>query len=752
MLIIVGDGVLMDGLKTQVKELGIGNNVKFLGWRYDIPEILSVSDVFVLPSVTECFPITILEAMSVGIPVVATKVGGVPEEVSDGETGLLVPSENPIALAQAITALLDNPELAQNMGKAGREKALQRFGRGTMIKKHEELYEQLAERKNVNGINSIRNRNSTRQHLAPYELIQWAGRVLIGGVILSGLILLVKLGLNVIGVDISPEIIGALIKAVGVLTLIKSGTLVLKAISFHKSLDEVSDIKIRAGPGLSGKILSLLSKPRLPIPSAISNLFIRKRPISTINLHKNLISEITSQIVSGEAKLKEIKNPEDGEQIAYYDEDEDVITYMATRKSNGELIPIVARYSPLLQYEVYYKELKQKQTGSEFKSYLKTILFARIKYLLSYFISYTPLHRVEADVTITRSQRQDQEISDSNQPGVAIVIPNYRGYLGEGSDTKRCLDSLRELKYKNFEIILVDIEGEGESPYYTAEELHKDFPSAKEVTLMKVSENIGVTGTRNLALRYAIDRESDRKIDYVLSIDNDSKFVDLELIEELLKHAERPAADFDSEAKGIAVVGPAIVYHNEEGKLTGKIQSIGFEFGHKAAPRRIIAKLWPGVSLDTSGPRKVDALLGCCMLLRVDALKEIGVFNDSYFYCYEEEELAFRAHKKGYIFVNVPDAEISHLGQAEHEKNFGTNANRAYFETRNRLLTIRSGVMGFWSILYFMHELVIDSGKIIISFLRNDRLVSSAFIKGLIDGLFGRGTEVIVNVSGKDKT
>ncbi len=86
--------------------------------------LTSVDDGFVLSSRWEGLPYTIIEAMMAGLPVVATKVGGVPELVEDGVTGFLVPPKDPEALAQALQKLIDGPELRKKMGRAGREKAL----------------------------------------------------------------------------------------------------------------------------------------------------------------------------------------------------------------------------------------------------------------------------------------------------------------------------------------------------------------------------------------------------------------------------------------------------------------------------------------------------------------------------------------------------------------------------------------------------------------------------------------------------
>jgi glycosyltransferase involved in cell wall biosynthesis len=100
-------------------------------------------DVFVLASIWEGMPNAALEAMAVGLPVVATGVGGTPEVVADGETGLLVPPRDPDGLSQAIARMLHDPELWRRMGQAGRRRVGQRFSVERMVRQTERLYEEL---------------------------------------------------------------------------------------------------------------------------------------------------------------------------------------------------------------------------------------------------------------------------------------------------------------------------------------------------------------------------------------------------------------------------------------------------------------------------------------------------------------------------------------------------------------------------------------------------------------------------------
>lgn len=137
----IGRGELEVSLKEHVQKLGVEKKVLFLGLRQDVPRLLSLMDVFVLPSLSEGLSLAILEAMTAGKPVVTTQVGGNPELVLHLETGVLVPPEDSWALAEALERVLGDTGLAQRMGRAGRSRAGQYFGLHTMVKNYETLYQ-----------------------------------------------------------------------------------------------------------------------------------------------------------------------------------------------------------------------------------------------------------------------------------------------------------------------------------------------------------------------------------------------------------------------------------------------------------------------------------------------------------------------------------------------------------------------------------------------------------------------------------
>ncbi len=142
-LVLVGDGPLKSELIKLSDSLEISSNVVFTGRRDDIPEILRCMDIFVLSSHSEGMSNTILEAMSSGLPVIATDVGGNPSLVDKDITGLLVESEKPGSLAELLSRLIDCPELRIKMGNAGRKRVEQKFSLQAMVKNYENLYMKL---------------------------------------------------------------------------------------------------------------------------------------------------------------------------------------------------------------------------------------------------------------------------------------------------------------------------------------------------------------------------------------------------------------------------------------------------------------------------------------------------------------------------------------------------------------------------------------------------------------------------------
>jgi len=143
--LVVGQGETRPEVEALAGELGLTDRVRFTGERHDIPEILRLSDVYVLTSLSEAFPNAIIEAMATEVPVVATNVGGISESVLEGETGYLVSPRDDATFADRIGRLLRDREQARAMGTAARRVVIERFSRDVMIREYEKLYLQLLE-------------------------------------------------------------------------------------------------------------------------------------------------------------------------------------------------------------------------------------------------------------------------------------------------------------------------------------------------------------------------------------------------------------------------------------------------------------------------------------------------------------------------------------------------------------------------------------------------------------------------------
>lgn len=147
--LMVGDGPLEAELKAQTERLNLNSHVIFTGRRQDVPQIYAASQAAALSSVREGFSNVVVEAMTAGLPVVATDVGGNREAVIDGHNGFIVPSRQPQVLAQGLIKLLSDQTLAEAMGRSGRQRAQELFSLEKMVEKTEALYDTLAEEKKL---------------------------------------------------------------------------------------------------------------------------------------------------------------------------------------------------------------------------------------------------------------------------------------------------------------------------------------------------------------------------------------------------------------------------------------------------------------------------------------------------------------------------------------------------------------------------------------------------------------------------
>ena len=148
--LVAGEGSLRNEMEEKARKLGIADKVIFAGWREDVPDMISVMDVVVQPSLNEAVGIALVEAQAQGVPIVATKVGGIPEAVVDGKTGILVPPSDAEKLAEAVSGLLADKAKRAAMGAAGRAWVQDKFRAETMAEKTSALYMELLEKKRRN--------------------------------------------------------------------------------------------------------------------------------------------------------------------------------------------------------------------------------------------------------------------------------------------------------------------------------------------------------------------------------------------------------------------------------------------------------------------------------------------------------------------------------------------------------------------------------------------------------------------------
>lgn len=141
LLLVVGDGVERAGIEARISELGLAANVRMLGTRHDVPEVLAAMDLKVLSSKMEANPASTLEAAACGLPVVVPNVGSLPDTVIHERTGLLCEPNNPTALADAMVRILSDRERARELGEAGRDLVCRRFSVEAMVRGYERLIE-----------------------------------------------------------------------------------------------------------------------------------------------------------------------------------------------------------------------------------------------------------------------------------------------------------------------------------------------------------------------------------------------------------------------------------------------------------------------------------------------------------------------------------------------------------------------------------------------------------------------------------
>jgi sugar transferase (PEP-CTERM/EpsH1 system associated) len=144
-LAIVGDGPERGSIERQIAASAFADRISLVGQRRDVPRLLAAADVFLLTSLSEGIPVTVIEAMIAGLPIIATQVGGVPEVV-DGAVGMLAPAGDAERIAAAIVKLSDDGNLRQNLGESGRRRVAERFSEDEMVRRYDRVYAEVLQR------------------------------------------------------------------------------------------------------------------------------------------------------------------------------------------------------------------------------------------------------------------------------------------------------------------------------------------------------------------------------------------------------------------------------------------------------------------------------------------------------------------------------------------------------------------------------------------------------------------------------
>jgi glycosyltransferase involved in cell wall biosynthesis len=142
-LLFVGSGPHLEQVRQKASDLGLERRVLFTGQRQDVPRLLQALDILAVPSRREAFPVTVLEGMAAGLPVVASRVGGIPEAVIDEGTGLLIRPGDEQSLSRALDRVIEQPELRRKLGEAARERVTEHFSMTATVQQREKLFEAL---------------------------------------------------------------------------------------------------------------------------------------------------------------------------------------------------------------------------------------------------------------------------------------------------------------------------------------------------------------------------------------------------------------------------------------------------------------------------------------------------------------------------------------------------------------------------------------------------------------------------------
>jgi GT2 family glycosyltransferase len=300
---------------------------------------------------------------------------------------------------------------------------------------------------------------------------------------------------------------------------------------------------------------------------------------------------------------------------------------------------------------------------------------------------------------------------------VSIIILNWNGL----EDTIECLESLKKMTYPNYEVIVVDNGSKGDDALVLQEEFG-DY-----IHLIQNDKNCGYTGGNNIAIRYVMNHSAP---DYFLILNNDT-IVAPDFLGQMIKVAESDAS--------IGIAGPKVYYYD----FPDRSQSVGARINMRTSQTSAAATK----QIDTGqcgGEQAVDYVSGCCLLIKKELIQKVGLFDESYFCYWDENDYCFRAKEAGYRVVCIPEAKMWHKAPMNLKvRNKTSMSGKAgglpyYYMARNRFRFMRKhatkGQYRGFLLYFFGYYFWFMTGVYLLYYRDTRRLVG--FYRGVRDGLF----------------
>jgi GT2 family glycosyltransferase len=294
--------------------------------------------------------------------------------------------------------------------------------------------------------------------------------------------------------------------------------------------------------------------------------------------------------------------------------------------------------------------------------------------------------------------RKNMANQSNKEPFIYIVILNWNGF----EDTVECVNSLLKINYPNYIIHIID-NGSSGNDY---QKLKLAFKGKKDVKVEKCNKNLGFAGGCNLGIKASLKSNAS----YSLLLNNDT-IVDIDFLDPLLK-----PFSIDSEAGN---TGPRICYYDSPDKEweTGK-------FINYFSPM-------PSKHVKTTKTIEVDSIVGCCMLIKNEVFKNVGVFNEEYFAYGEEDDLNYRINKRGYKIFYCPESNILHKVSASTGGEFSPTS--AYFTIRNKIKFAKNILPFYYYPSYTLYLIMFFIKRATIAASHRNWQVVVSMLKGIKD-------------------